>query len=228
VKRKKASPHIPDEDLWVYFRGSPDLVNNLLNSPFPPQEWLHHGERLQRELLKRAKDHGTSPEKARHIAARAELFLAIKNGLVVEASGDLDEDQAKLKRDLRKAISHPLVKELLGEYWRPKASSDSAPKSVDTADCGTENELDIYELLEEARLSESQDKLVDQILSDLYIDEDKRPNIAKASRRINLDPSTGRTHFQRIRKTVRKAVTAKREQSTSKRWRKRKPERPKR
>ena len=205
------------EELWIYARGSPELINNVLNNPFPREEWKHRGKKLQQEFFKRAEAHGTSPDFERQIAARRELLISLSEGLQVEVSGDPDKDNRELEQTVRKAISHRVVKDLIGEYWRTKEKKhdeqsltarpntllpselldDMDPETLLLVEQTHTEERFVKELLNQVKFSKLEEKFLSQLCRGV--------TIAEASRRVDCKPSTGRTLFQRIRTKMLKA-----------------------
>jgi len=183
------------EELWVYCRGYPDLINEILLFPLPRERWFPLEEDILRELQRRVEAHGTCLNSELVKAARGSLSLVLSAGLEVKVSGDIDRDNTILKRALRKEVSYEFCKELLGDhYWRRKL-----PPSLDpTYNMENEERGNIHKLLRMWGLSKLEKRLAYQLSRGF--------NIAEASRRLKIDPSTGRTLVQRIKKRIEKST----------------------
>ena len=190
---------VPEEH-WVYCRGYPYLINEILLFPLPRKRWDALEKRLLEELQRRAEAPGTSPEFELMMSARGSLSLVLSRGFETKVSGDLDKDRAVLLRTLRREVSLEVCKDILGDhYWRWEGERDvgqGLEELLQFSDEEREEGWDISKLLRASGLSKLEKRLASQLSLGC--------NIAEASRRLKINPSTGRTLLQRIREKVAK------------------------
>jgi hypothetical protein len=99
--------------------GIAQLFTDVCRQPIQPQRWRAIESRVLRELSRRAREHGTTPEQEMYLVAKTALACALLQVNLRFSGAEPDPDSIKgFAREIRRRVNDLATEALLGVNWR--------------------------------------------------------------------------------------------------------------